>query len=167
MLHSRNNKLTNKIFYDRKGQAYQRVSTKDKKVKTAAIQNIPSSADAADLQAVFTAVIENFRRTQKCALTKEVYDGKKHYRVIVTDKGAGNHYSVLSGKMEPAYECAAYIKNLKANNDNILWDVSAEKPIHIWLGWDKNVKMPNLLEINIDSTPLGALKVTPRTLRTW
>lgn len=166
-MQSRSHKRTKRVFYDRKGQAYKRISTKDKKEKTSAIQNIPPSADMADLQTVFAAVIENFRQKQTCALSKEIYDGKKHYQVVVTDKGPASHYYVVSGNDEPAYKCLVYIKNLKENNDNVLWDVSAEKPINMWIGWDKNAKMPFLIEINIDSTPLGALKVTPRTLKTW
>lgn len=53
---------------------------------------------------------------------------------------------------------------MKDNNDNILWDVSAEKPIWLWIGVDAAADLPYVLEIRIDSTPLGALKVTPKTL---
>ncbi len=161
---SRSHLRTKQILYDRKGHAYKRISAKDKKVKETLIQNIPVSADAADLQAVFAAVIENFRRVQKCALTKEVYDGKKHYQVVSADKGIESRYFEFFKSTVPSHRCAVYIKNLKNNNDNILWDVSAEKPINMWLGWNKDAKMPYLLEISIDSTPLGALKVTPKSL---
>ena len=56
------------------------------------------------------------------------------------------------------------MKNLKENNDNILWDVSADKPINLWLGVDKTTGLPLIYEIKIDSTPLGELKVMPSNL---
>lgn len=164
---SRSHQRIKKILYDQKGQAYKRVSIKDMKEKTAIIQNILPHADAADLQTVFAMVIHHFRQQKRCAMAREIYDGKKHYKVIVSDKGAGKHYSVLSDKYELAYQCDIYVQNLKNNNDNILWDISAERPIHIWLGWNPTVKMPYFLEIGIDSTPLGALKITPRSLKIW
>lgn len=125
---------------------------------------MPQSADAADLQTVFAGLIGSFRRTKSCALEREVYDGKKHYRVIARDEGTESRYFELPGRTENAYKCSIYIENLKDNNDNILWDVSAEKPIWLWIGVDAAANLPYVLEIGIDSTPLGALKVTPKTL---
>ncbi len=166
-MQSRSHKRLKKILYDKSGRAYKRVSAKDGRQNEKAITNISKSADAADLQAVFAEVIMNFQKKQSCALQREIYDGKKHYLAIAADKGSESRYFDFTGKAEPAYKCAFYIKNLKENNDNILWDVSADKPINIWIGQDKKTKMPFLLEIGIDSTPLGALKVVPRTLKTW
>lgn len=166
-MQSRSHKRMKKILYSETGEAYKRISAKDNKQTEKMIEGVPESADVADLQAVFAEVINNFKQKQSCALKREIYDGKKHYLAIATDKGAENRYFDFSKRVEPAYKCAFYIKNLKENNDNILWDVSAEKPINMWVGIDKKTKMPFLLEIVIDSTPLGALKVTPRTLKTW
>ena len=85
-------------------------------------------------------------------------------RVIARDEGTESRYFELPGRTENAYKCSIYIENLKDNNDNILWDVSAEKPIWLWIGVDAAADLPYVLEIRIDSTPLGALKVTPKTL---
>lgn len=112
----------------------------------------------------FAGLIGSFRRTKSCATVREVYDGKKHYRVIARDEGTESRYFELPGRTENAYKCSIYIENLKDNNDNILWDVSAEKPIWLWIGVDAAADLPYVLEIRIDSTPLGALKVTPKTL---
>ena len=57
--------------------------------------------------------------------------------------------------------CTIYVENLADNNDNILWEVSADKPIKMWVKKDDKTQMPYILEIGIDSTPLGALKVVP------
>ena len=64
-------------------------------------------------------------------------------------------------KNENAYKCSFYIENLKENNDNILWDISAQTPINVWFGVDNKDNLPKILEIKIDSTPLGAVQVTP------
>ena len=117
-----------------------------------------------DLQTVFAELIKKFRAKKSCAMVREVFDRKKHYKVIIKDTGRENRLFEGLNRTENAYKCSIYIENLKNNNDNILWDVSAEKPIKVWIGYDEKVKMPYLLEIKIDSTPLGELKVTPRTL---
>lgn len=152
------------VFYDERGKAYKSVSAKDEKEKTRQISNVPQSANAADLQTVFAELIHNFRQKNSCALSREVYDGKKHYKVVVRDVRRENRFFEGLNKTKNAYQCSIYIENLKDNNDNILWDVSADKPINVWLSYDEKAKMPYLLEIKIDSTPLGELKVSPKTL---
>ncbi len=161
---TRSHKRRKNVFYDKKGKAYKSVSVKDDKEKIRQITNVPRSADAADLQTVFAELINNFRYAQSCRLTREIYDGKKHYKVIVQDVGQENRLFEGLNRTEKAYRCSIYIENLKNNNDNILWDVSADKPMSVWIGYDKPAKMPYLLEIKIDSTPLGELKVLPKTL---
>ena len=161
---SRNHVRTKKIFYNDKGFAYQRVSTKDEKKNIVPINDVPSSADAADLQTIFAELIGNFGKTRSCQLEREVFDGKKHYKVITQNEGTENRYFDLLKKTENSYKCSMYIENLKDNNDNILWEVSAEKPIYFWIGIDKMSNLPYVLEIRIDSTPLGALKVIPTSL---
>ena len=152
---------TKKILYDKDGFAYKRISIKDERVREAAINNVPKSADAADLQSVFADLMNIIRQTGKCDLTREIYDGKKHYKVVFTDKGTEKReFDYLKTKGEGKL-CLMYVENLINNNDNILWDVSADKPIKIWLMQDKTTKIPYVMEIRIDSTPLGALKVVP------
>lgn len=161
---TRSHKRRKTIFYDLKGRAYMSVSAKDDNEKTREIKNVPLTANAADLQTVFAELIRTFGKTRSCALVREVYDGKKHYKVIIKDVGVENRLFEGLNKTENAHHCSIYIENLKNNNDNILWDVSADKPINVWIGYDIKAKMPYLLEIKIDSTPLGELKVSPKTL---
>lgn len=152
------------VYYDQSGKAYKSVSAKDEREKTYLLDNVPLTADAADLQTVFAELIKNFAAKKRCALVREVFDRKKHYKVIIKDvRREKRHFEGLN-RQENAYQCSIYIENLKNNNDNILWDVSADKPIKVWIGYDEKAKMPFLLEIKIDSTPLGELKVSPRTL---
>jgi len=158
---TRNHVRTKKIFYDNKGIAYKRLSTKDKKISEKPIINVPPSVNAADLQSVFADLLNQFLKTQSCNMTREVYDGKKHYKVIAKDNGMDKRYFTWYQKEEQAYRCSIYIENLKDNNDNILWEVTAEKPIKLWIGLDEKTKMPFVLQIVIDSTPLGMLEVTP------
>ena len=161
---SRNHIRTKEILYDKKGKAYKRISTKDERINERAIENVPQTADAADLQTVFANLIDNFYKTKDCEMLREVYDGKKHYKVIAKNEGSETKYFDLIKKSQPAYKCSVYIENLKENNDNILWDVTADRPINLWIRIDEKTKMPFVLEIRIDSTPLGALQVTPSTL---
>ena len=140
--------------------------TKDEKKNTVPINNVPESADAADLQTVFAELIHNFNQTRRCAMQREVYDGKKHYRVIIRDEGTENRYFDWLKRTENSYKCSFYIENLKENNDNILWDVSADRPIYLWVGVDAKKGVPYVAEIRIEATPLGALTVTPRSFAT-
>ena len=161
---SRSRIRTKKIFYDESGKAYKRVSTKNEKESVRTIDNVPETADSADLQTVFADLINKFHNSKSCEMLREVYDGKKHYKVIIRNENIETKYFELIKKSMPAYKCSLYIENLKENNDNILWDVSADKPINLLIGIDEKTKIPYLLEIGIDSTPLGAVQVTPSTL---
>ena len=162
---SRHHIRTKKILYDKKGIAYKRISSKDGEVSEKPIVGISKTADAADLQSVFAELIQKFMTSGKCNLVREVDDGKKHYKLISKDSGIEKRYFEFLQKEETAHLCLIYIKNLKDNNDNILWEVSADRPIKLWVKGDEKTKMPIVLEIRIDSTPLGELKVIPNTLK--
>lgn len=161
---SRNHIRSKKILYDTKGKAYRRISTRDTKESITNIEDIFPSATAADLQNVFARLIDIYMKTNSCQTNQEVYDGKKHYQLISDDKGPEKRIFELKKREVTAHYCAIYVKNLKNNNDNILWELTADKPIKLWVARDETTKMPFVLEINIDSTPLGALKVTPTAL---
>jgi hypothetical protein len=161
---SRNHIRTKKILYNAQGRAYKRISTKDKKISEYDINDMPLTADTSDLQSVFADLLEKFKKNQSCHLKREVYDGKKHYRVIAKNDGMETRYFNWLKREEKAFRCHVYIENLKDNNDNILWEVSADKPIKLLLGQDKTTKIPFVLQIVIDSTPLGMLEVTPTNL---
>jgi len=161
---SRNHIRTKKIFYNDKGVAYKRISTKDDKVNESAISGVSKTADAGDLQSVFAEFIQNLADYGHCNLIREIDDGKKHYKFISKDEGMVTRYFEFTKKEEKAHFCSVYVENLKDNNDNILWNVSADKPIKLWVGQDEKTGMPFVFEIGIDSTPLGALKVEPISL---
>ena len=161
---SHNHIRTKEILYDKKGKAYKRISTKDEQKKEVEIKNVPKSADMADLQNVLAELIYQFNKNRSCELEREIYDGKKHYKVIVKNKGHENRVFDFDKKVRNSYKCSIYIKNLKENNDNILWDISAETPINLWVDIDNETKMPKILEIRIDSTPLGEVQIRPISL---
>ena len=161
---SRNHVRTKKILYNKDGIAYKKISSKDNNVNQGPIVGVSKTADAGDLQSVFAELIKNFAAVGHCNLTREIDDGKKHYKMIAKDKGVQEHYFDFYKKKEKAHLCSIYVENLKDNNDNILWNVSADRPIKLWVKRDEKTKTPFVLEISIDSTPLGALKVVPITL---
>jgi len=158
---TRNHVRGKKIFYNDKGIAYKKTTYKDKKNREAEIVGVSKTADAGDMQTVFAILIQQFAAENNCSLIREVDDGKKHYKVHVTDNGIQKRYFEALLKEEKAHLCTIYIENLADNNDNILWEVSADKPIKLWVMKNEETMMPFILEIGIDSTPLGALKVIP------
>lgn len=158
---SRNHKRTKTIFYNDDGVAYKRISTKDERKNEVAIENVPVTANASDLQTVFAEMFKNVIENRNCTLDREIYDGKKHYRIVAKNEGVENRWFDYLKTSNNAYKCSLYIENLKENNDNILWDISAETPINLWFGINKKDNLPKILEIKIDSTPLGAVQVTP------
>ena len=158
---SRNHKRGKTIFYNDAGVAYKKATFKDEKHKEVPIIGVSKTADAGDMQTVFAILLQKFITKNNCSLLREVHDGKKHYKVHATDKGMQKKYFDALLKEEEAHLCTIYIENLADNNDNILWEVSADKPIKLWVKKDKITNVPFILEIAIDSTPLGALKVVP------
>ena len=159
---SKNHIRTKKIFYDNQGVAYKRVASKDGKESQKEIKRMYETADVADLQTVFAEVFLNWKNSKNCGLEREVYDGKKHYKVIIEDRGQENRWFDFIKKNEIVNKCAVYIKNLEENNDNILWDVSADRPIDVWLGDNNGDGWPEIYEINIDKTMVGSIVVYPK-----
>ena len=78
---SRNHVRTNQIFYNEHGVAYKRISVKDTRKKEKAITDVPPTADVADLQSVFADFILFYKNQLSCEMSKEIYDGKKHYKI--------------------------------------------------------------------------------------
>ena len=160
---TRNHVRINQIFYNDEGQAYKRIYTKDKRKKEKEITDVPLTADVADLQSVFAAFILFYKNKQSCNMGKEIYDGKKHYKISGKDGKTEMRYVDFLQKKVWAHECNITLKNLKDNQDALL-DASVDRTIKLWLGLDDKTEMPFVIEIVVDSTPLGALKVTPVTL---
>ena len=158
---TRNHVRGKTIFYNKDGIAYKKKTFKDKKNKETAILGVSKTADAGDMQTIFAILIQQFASQNTCSLVREVHDGKKHYKVHATDNGLQKRYFDYLQKEEKAHLCTIFIENLADNNDNVLWEVSAEKPIKMWVKKDDKTQMPFILEIGIDSTPLGALRATP------
>ncbi len=157
---TRNHVRTNQIFYNERGVAYKRISVKDQRKKEKAITDVPPTADVADLQSVFADFILFYKNQQSCEMSKEIYDGKKHYKIFGKNGENEERYVDFLQKKVLAHQCYITLSNLK-NNDDALLDASADRIINLWLGVDGKTEMPFVIEIGVDSTPLGALKVTP------
>ncbi|MBR5599012.1 MAG: DUF3108 domain-containing protein [Alphaproteobacteria bacterium] len=155
----RNHKRTKRIFYDKNGRGVKRIATKDGKISQRDIKDMPETADLSDLQSVFAEMIKNILKTGSCSLEREVYDDKKYYKVFIRDEGAENRWFEFLKKNENAYKCSVYIHNLKQNNDNILWDLSADRPINMWFVVDAKREVLEIYEIKIDKTMVGDIVV--------
>ena len=88
----------------------------------------------------------------------QVFDGKRRYDVIFKDEGKeeifANEYSSYSGY---ATKCSMYIDKLASQGDDLLWELTSERPIYFWILEQQN--KPFIARINIKETPLGELNV--------
>ncbi|MBR2274416.1 MAG: DUF3108 domain-containing protein [Alphaproteobacteria bacterium] len=161
---SRHHVRQKKIFYNPQGKAYKRLSIKDNQSSEKEIKPLFVTAHAADAQTILAELIHHFQYTNSCALVREIYDGKKHYKVFIKDMGLDTRFFEFNAHTEPARLCLVYFENLKDDDDDIMSKIGPDNPIKLWLGRHQQTKMPFVLEIGVDSTPLGALKVLPKTL---
>ena len=57
-----------------------------------------------------------------------------------------------------AYKCSLFIHQDNATKGDLLWQSTSERHVSFYLSEDKKSKLPILLNIEIDSTPVGSLK---------
>ena len=89
-----------------------------------------------------------------------VFDGKRRFDVIFKDEGqeelTSNEYRPFQGT---ASKCSMYIDKLDSSGDDLLWQITSDRPIYFWILTDKETNIPFIAQIHIDDTPLGKLDV--------
>lgn len=157
---SRFNKRSKELIYNDKGEPIYRLSTKNDKTKKVEIDQNPNNRDTTDLQTVFAELSRQYNKVKFCDSRQQVFDGKRRYDVIFKDEGrqqlTANKYTSLSGN---AAKCSMYIDKLGAAGDDLLWELTQDRPIYFWLLEDEKSHKPYIAKISIDSTPLGRLEV--------
>ena len=97
----------------------------------------------------------------------QIFDGKRRFDTIFKDEGkeeiTANEYSSFGGT---AHKCSMYIDKLLNDGDDLLWELTSEKPIYYWILEDKQSRLPFIARIEIDDTPLGKLQVFTQTIQT-
>ena len=157
---SRFNKRSKKMIYDDNGQPIFSISSKNGKEKKKNILVTADNKNTTNLQSVLAALAKHYNENRTCNFKVRVFDGKKRFDVIFKDEGKDNieknDYSDFEGQ---AFKCSMYIDKLGAKGDDLLWQMTSDKPVYFWLLDDAKTKIAFIARIKIDETPLGEMNV--------
>lgn len=157
---SRFSRREKQLVYDGKGIPVYRISSKNGKEKKVNIEQNLNNKDTTDLQTVFAELARQYSTMKFCDSRMEVFDGKRRFDVIFRDEGKEE---LKPGKYLPyggtANKCSMYIDKLGSDAEDLLWEVSSDRPVYFWILEDKESKAPFIAKIEIESTPLGKLQV--------
>ncbi len=157
---SRFNKRSKVLIYNKSGQPVFAVSSKNGKEKKKEIEPTDDSKGTTNLQAVLAAVARQYNQVGFCDLRIPVFDGKKRFDAIFRDEGkeqiTANDHSPFAGV---AAKCSMYIDKLGSEGDDLLWQLSSERPVYFWILKDETSGVPFIARVKIDETPLGEMNV--------
>lgn len=157
---SRSNTRKKEIFYDNTGKATHIINKKNDKIKKVDIIQPKDNIHTTDLQTVLAKIIKQYTTMGFCNAKLHVFDGKKRYDMIFNDEGteniSNNEYSPYQGE---AVKCSFYADDLNQNYDDLIFDISPDNPIYVWILKDKETNVPFIAKIEKKSTPLGKLVV--------
>ncbi len=164
---SRFNSRRKELIYDPNGNPVYRISAKNDKVKKVEIEPSPDNKDTTDLQTVIAELALQYNKNKNCNARMQIFDGKRRFDTIFKDEGkeeiTANEYSSFGGT---AHKCSMYIDKLLNDGDDLLWELTSEKPIYFWILEDKESRLPFIARIEIENTPLGKLQVFTQTIQT-
>ena len=162
---SRFNRRSKELVYDGKGNPIYRLSTKNDKSKKVEILPNPANRDTTDLQTVIAELARQYNQVKFCDARMQVFDGKRRFDVIFKDEGKefinSNDYSPYAGE---AAKCSMYIDKLGARGDDLLWELTSDRPVYFWILEDARSRQPFIARILVENTDLGALKVYTRKI---
>lgn len=153
---TRFNKRSKELVYDDAGTLLYRKSSKNGRSKKIDIPADDKNTGTTDFQTVFAKLARQYQKVRFCDSRMPVFDGKRRFDVIFKDEGTETlpqtENSPFSGE---AAKCSMYIDKLKNDDDDMLMQISSERPIYFWIMEREN--KPFIARIHIDETPLGAL----------
>lgn len=157
---TRFSKRSKEMIYNANGQPIYSISSKNGKEKKKTIEISADNSNTTNLQTVLAALAKHYGEVHFCASKVQVFDGKKRYDVIFEDEGTenieANEYSKFSG---PAAKCSMYIDKLGAEGDDMLWQLTSDRPIYFWILRDEETNAPFIARVKINETPLGKMDV--------
>ena len=160
---SRFNKRSKEMVYNDKGEPVYRISTKNDKTKKVEIEPDLNNRDTTDLQTVFAELSRQYNQVKFCDSRLQVFDGKRRFDVIFKDEGREelpvSEYSPYAGT---AAKCSMYIDKLGAKGDDLLWELTSDRPIYFWIMTDAQSGRPFIARVIVEDTPLGRLEVYTR-----
>ena len=146
---SRSHVRTKRLVFDEHGNLTARESSKDHQKKSVAVSDLNPAADAHDLLTIFALLNRQIGSQKTCEANLLVDDGKKQYVVTTQDDGE----ETLEGK--PLKRCSLLIAEINTDDDDDLWQTTAERPMLFWLETEPKTGMPYIVQIQVASTPLG------------
>ena len=153
---TRFNRRTKELIYNEEGIPVYRISTKNDKEKKVAIEDSPDNKDTTDLQTVFAELAKQYNEVKFCDSRMQVFDGKRRFDVIFKDEGKeeimANEYSPAQGL---AVKCSMYIDKLNSKDDDLLWELTSERPIYFWILEEQG--KPYIARVMVEDTPLGRM----------
>lgn len=155
---SRFNTRGKQVVYNEKGEPQYQIATKNGKSKKREFTPSPRPADTFDLQTVLAKLAKQYNDVGFCDSQMSVYDGKRWFDVVFKDEGKEllpeNEHLFLKGE---AAKCSLRIDKILSEDDDTLWEFSANKPIYFWIVRNTGTKYPVIARIQIKDTPLGEL----------
>lgn len=164
---SRFNKRTKELVYNEKGIPIYRISTKNDKSKKSKINDTEKYQGTTDLQTVLAEFIKQYNELKFCDSRMEVFDGKRRFDVIFKDEGQESVQPCTpNGYFGVAAKCSMYIDKLNSDDDDLLWQLTSERPVYFWILETPETHKPFIAQIKIKSTPLGELDVCTTNVTT-
>lgn len=163
---SRFNRRAKELVYDEDGKPLYRISSKNDKEKKTVVNQGLNSKGTTDLQTVFAELSLQYHKYRFCDSRMEVFDGKRRFDVVFKDEGQeelkANKYSNIEGK---ASKCSMYIDSLGNKGDDLLWEISSDRPINFWIMEYGENGRPFIARAEIDETPYGAVRVYTKKVK--
>jgi len=149
---------TRELIYDKNGQPLYETSSKNGKEKKKTVTWSKKTDEFTDLQTIIAEMVKRYNKLKSCDSQMQVFDGKRRYKVIFKEDGQEqlkkNEFSPLEGT---ATKCSLYIDKLAETGDDLLWQITSDKPIYFWiLEQDGH---PFIARIEVKETPLGPLRL--------
>ena len=157
---SRFNKRSKVMIYNEDGQPVFAVSSKNGREKKKEIEATADSKNTTNLQTVLAAIARQYNQVGFCDSRIPIFDGKRRFDAIFRDEGKeeikANEYSAFAGR---AAKCSMYIDKLGAEGDDLLWQLSSDRPVYFWILKDEQSGAPFIARVKIDETPLEEMNV--------
>lgn len=162
---SRFNTRKKEYIYDDNGYMTRRTAEKNEKLKEFEIDP-EESKSSTNLPTAFTNLLLQLKDTGTCASTYDVFNGKRHFKVIFKDHG----YDNLVDKDNPfvdglSIKCSMYIESAEVDNDNLLFNASTGKPVSFWIKKDVDSGLPYIVRIETRYSKFGKIVAYPEEIK--
>lgn len=156
---SSSTRRSKEMYYNAAGLPTYRISAKNNKSKRVEIEQDTNNLGTTDLQTALGQIAYQYNHKGTCANKLEIFDGKKRFSIIFEDRGTEE---LVMHELSPnikgsAHKCIAYIDKLDNDDDDLIWTISKDNPIHLWLQTDEKSKLAYIARIHMEDTPLGEL----------